>query len=83
MLKKEREQTELIYSYPWLDSSDKKAHDRESLDKYIDLDSSCLTKEEKKEVMEMYREAFSLRDGIGPCPNIEVEIDAMDKSPFL
>ena len=53
MLKKEREQTEL--SYPWLDTSDKRRYmtDREFLNKYIELDSSCLTKEEKKEVMEM------------------------------
>ena len=40
---------------------------------------------EKKEVMEMYKckEAFSLRDEIGTCPNIEVEIDVTDKSPFF
>ena len=30
-----------------------------------------------------YREAFSLRDEIGTCPNIEVEIDITDKSPFF
>ena len=30
-----------------------------------------------------YREAFSLKDEIGTCPNIEVEIDATDKSPFF
>ena len=30
-----------------------------------------------------YREAFSLRDEIDTCPNIEVEIDIMDKSPFF
>ena len=30
-----------------------------------------------------YREALSLRDEIGTCPNIEVEIDAIDKSPFF
>ena len=60
--------------------------DCEILDKYIDLDSSCLTKEEKKEVMEIlhkYKEAFSLRDEIGTCPNIEIEIDVTDKSPFF
>ena len=60
--------------------------DREILDKYIDLDSTCLTKEERKEAMEMlykYREAFSHRDEIGTCPNIEVKIDVTDKSPFL
>ena len=60
--------------------------DKEILDKYIDLDQSCLSKEEKKEVMDMlyrYREAFSLRDEIGTCPNIEVEINVTDKSPFF
>ena len=60
--------------------------DQEILDKYLDLDSSCLTKEEKREVMEMlykYKEAFSLRDEIGTWPNIEVEIDVMDRSPFF
>ena len=30
-----------------------------------------------------YKEAFSLRDEIGTCPNIEVEIDVMVKSPFF
>ena len=30
-----------------------------------------------------YKEAFSLRDEIGTCPNIEVGIEVMDKSPFL
>ena len=59
--------------------------DKEILDKYINLDDSCLTKEGKKEVMDMlykYRDAFSLRNEIGTCPNIKVEIDITDKSPF-
>ena len=30
-----------------------------------------------------YKEAFSLRDEIGTCPNREVEINVTDKSPFL
>ena len=30
-----------------------------------------------------YKGAFSLRDEIGTCPNIEVEINVMDKSPFF
>ena len=37
-------------------------------------------------VMDMlfkYKEAFSLRDEIGTCPNIEVEIEVTDKSPFF
>ena len=60
--------------------------DREILEKYIDLDNSCFTKEERKEVMNMlyrYRETFSLRDEIGTCPDVKVEIDVTDKSPFF
>ena len=30
-----------------------------------------------------YKEVFSLRDEIGICPNIEMEIDITDKSPFF
>ena len=87
-LKKEREQEELKESYPWLDPSDERKYmtGKEILDKYIDLEKSCLTEKEKKEVMEMlykYKDVFSLRDEIGTCPNIEVEIDVMDKSPFF
>ena len=47
--------------------------DREILKKYIDLGTSCLNKEEKLKLMDMlykYKEAFSLRDEIGTCPNI-------------
>ena len=60
--------------------------DREILDKYINLDNSSLTRREKKEVRELlykYKVAFSLRDEIGTCPNIEVEIDITDKIPFF
>ena len=41
---------------------------------------------EKKEVMDMlykYKEKFSLRNEISTCPNIEVEIDMTDRSPFI
>ena len=60
--------------------------DREILEKYIDLGTSCLNKEERLKVMDMlykYKEAFSLRDEIGTYPNIEVEIGVTDKSPFF
>ena len=43
-------------------------------------------KEEKKKVRDLlyeYKATFSLRDEIGTCPNIEVEIDVMDKTPFF
>ena len=60
--------------------------DREILEKYINLEKSCLNKKERVEVMDLlykYKEAFSLRDEIGTCPNIEVEIEVTDKSPFF
>ena len=74
--------------YPWLDPSDERKcmSDMEILEKYIDLDNSCLSDIEKKQVMDMsykYREAFSLKDEIDTCPNIEVEIDVMDKHHSL
>ena len=34
------------------------------------------------EMLYKYKDEFNLRDEIGTCPNIEVEIDIMDKSPF-
>ena len=60
--------------------------EREILEKYINLNNSCLDKEEKIKVMDTlfkYREAFSLRDEIGTCLNIEMEIDVTDQSPFF
>ena len=60
--------------------------DREILEKYIDLGTSCLNKEGKLKVMDTlykYKDAFSLRDEIGTCPNIEVEIEVMDMLPFF
>ena len=87
-LKKEREQKSPEDNYPWLDPDDDRRHitDREILLKYINLNNSCLSKEKKIKVMDMlyqYKEAFSLRDEIGTCPNIEVETDVTDKSPFI
>ena len=74
--------------FPWLDNSDERRYmsDEKILRKYINLDNKCLMEDEKEEVMNMlfkYKEAFSLRDEIGTCPNIEVGIDVMDKSPFF
>ena len=55
MLKREREQKGLEENYPWLDSTDERKYmtDQEILEKYIDLEKSCLTEKEKKEVMQM------------------------------
>ena len=56
------------------------------MDKYINLDNSSLIDIEKMEVGDMlceYKDAFSLSDERGTCPNIEVEIDVTDKTPFF
>ena len=87
-LKREREKATPTDKYPWLDLEDERRHmmDRKILEKYVNLNNSCLNKEEKMKVMDMlykYREAFSLRDEIGTCPNIEVEIGITDKLPFF
>ena len=87
-LKKEREQKLPEDKYLWLDPDDDRRHmtDREILEKHIILNNSCLSKEEKIKVMDMlyrYKEAFCLRDEIGTYPDIEVEIDVIDKPPFF
>ena len=86
LMRKEEESSE--GKFPWLDDTDERKYmtDREILDKYVNLDNSCLTKVEKEQVRDLlyqYKDAFSLRDEIGLCPNIEIEIDVTDKSPFF
>ena len=51
-LKKEREQKSPEENYPWLDPDDDRRHmtDIEILEKYINLNKSCLNKEEKMKV---------------------------------
>ena len=50
----------------------------------IALNQSGLSKEEQEEVYDLLvknREVFSLRDKNGTCPNIEVDLEVIDKSP--
>ena len=87
-LRKEEEETSCTDKYPWLDNSDERKHmtDREMLDKYINLEGSCLTKWEKQKLRNViyeYKDTFSLRDEIGTCPNIKAEIHVTDSSPFF
>ena len=74
--------------YPWLDEDDpwRNMTDEEILYKYIDLSKSHLTNKEKEEVMDLivtYKKAFSLRDEIGKCPDIKVNIEVNDPSTFF
>ena len=87
-IRQEEEKDRSRHKYPWLDDTDERKYmtDKEILDKYIDLKASCLNETERKQVMEMlyeYKDVFSLRDEIGTCPNIEVNIEVTDDSPFL
>ena len=74
--------------YPWLDEDDPRRDmmDEEILDKYIDLTNSDLTPDEKGTLMKIVKEhkqAFSLRDEIGKCPDNKIDIDVIDDSPFF
>ena len=86
LIRKEEENSK--GKYPWLEDTNKRKYmmDREILDKYVNLDNLCLTKIEKMQVRDLlykHKDAFSLRDEIGLYPNIEIEIDVTDKSPFF
>ena len=88
MVRGEEEEGKLNKKYPWLDDMDERKYmmDREILEKYIYLKDSCLDDSERKQVMEMlydYKDVFSLRDEIGMCLNIEVNIEVTDNSPFF
>ena len=74
--------------YPWLAPDDlcRFQTDSQILYEKIDLSQSHLTSKEKAKLMKLvvkYREAFSLRDEIGACPNLTVDIQVIDESPFF
>ena len=74
--------------YPWLDHEDprKTMTDEEILHKYIDLSDSDLSEDEKNTLMGIIianKQAFSLRDEIGHCTDIQIDIEVIDDSPFF
>ena len=67
-------------------SEDNEDNDRECLEKYIDLSDSDITEGEKRnlyKVLYKYKKAFSLRDEIGLCQSMEVELELRDETPFF
>ena len=54
-LKRDSEWTTPVDKYPWLDPEDERRNmmDKEILEKFIDLSTSCLNEEEKVKVMDM------------------------------
>ena len=85
MNKLKEENIESKDPYPWLDpdGSRRKMTYRQIIESTIDLHQSCLSKEEVYKLLVEYREAFSHREKIGTCPNIEVDLQVIDKSPFF
>ena len=74
--------------YPWRADDDPRRYqtDEEILYEKIDLSNFALSRKEKTRLMKMlikYRNAFSLRDEIGKCPNLEADIKVIDDSPFF
>ena len=68
------------------DVTRKKMVDRQIIESAINLSQSCLSKEEQEEVYKLlvkYRKAVILREEIGMCPNIEVNLQVIDKLPFF
>ena len=60
--------------------------DQEILEKYVDLSDSDLNATEKKSLYKVLlkcKEAFSPRDEIGLCPNMEIELELNDDTPFF
>ena len=60
--------------------------DRECLENYTDLSDSDITEREKNnlyKVLYKYKKAFSLRDKIGLCQSMEVELELRDETPFF
>ena len=73
--------------YPCLDDNDPRRNmsDKEILERTIDFSEVCTTEKQKQalyKILLKYREAFSLRDEIGLCPNMEVKLELKDKTPF-
>ena len=74
--------------FPWLDKSDPRCNltNRQILEDKIKLDKSIIIPEQQKEfldMLELKREAFSLRDEIGTCPYFEVRLQLRDETPFF
>ena len=60
--------------------------DQEILEKCVDLSDSDLIYAEKRSLYKIllkYKEAFSLWDEIGLCPNVDIDLELNDEIPFF
>ena len=74
--------------YPWLEPDDPRRSltDQQIIERYVNLADADLTTKEKRTLIKVimkYKKAFSLRDEIGTCPNMKVELELKDTKPFF
>ena len=86
-LKTEAYSQDITEPYPWLDPTDPRRNmtDEEIIHKYVDLSDSCLNKKDNIKLLRVlckHKKAFSLRDEIGECPHMEVELELNDIKPY-
>ncbi len=84
----ERIEIDLDDPYPWLEKDDlrRTMMDMECIEKFINLDDTVLTPENKthfRKILLKYKDAFSLHDEVGVCPYLKVHVEMKDKSPFF
>ena len=66
--------------YPWLEKDDRRRimTDEEIIENYVDLSKSDLNTKDREnlflKLLKKYKQAFSLRDEIGECPNIQIDM---------
>ena len=74
--------------YCWLEANDPRRSltDQEIIERYVNLTKADLTAKEKVTLIKVimkYKQGFSLRDEIGTCPHVEVELELKDTKPFF
>ena len=74
--------------YPWSESDDIRRNmtDSEILQMKLNLKDSVLEEKSKEEFLtnvEQFTDIFSLRDEIGTCPFVEVNLKLKDETPFF
>ncbi len=84
----EKAKKEELDPFPWLEAEDERRFltDEQIIRKFVKLEESCLSDPEKEKLrvlMCKYKKAFSLRDEIGECPNMKIDIELRDDEPFF
>ena len=73
--------------YPWIDKDDPRRNltDSQIIRQKVDFSESHMKEEDKEKLLQLcekYRDAFSLRDELGECNYLEIELELKDTTPF-